>query len=60
MGLAALRALSDFPSLEVAVDMGDGPKRLKTPVLAVSKRNIGRLMPTISRNVLGQPQRTTP
>lgn len=36
MGLAAVKALSDFSRLEVAVDLGDGPQRLKTPVLAVA------------------------
>ncbi len=36
MGLAAWHALTDFKRLEVQVDFGEGPKRLKTPVLAVA------------------------
>lgn len=36
MGLAAFKALYHFPTLDVELDLGNGPVRVRTPILAVS------------------------
>ncbi|HEY0832798.1 MAG TPA: diacylglycerol kinase family protein, partial [Azospirillum sp.] len=36
MALAMVKAVHDFPLLDVHLDFGQGPKRVRTPVLAVS------------------------
>jgi len=36
MAIATVKTLVDYPRLEVTIDVGDGPRRLVTPVLAVA------------------------
>ncbi|HYH18816.1 MAG TPA: diacylglycerol kinase family protein [Azospirillum sp.] len=53
MALALVKAVHDFPLLDVHLDIGDGPRRVRTPVLAVSNNPYDEGWgPVVRRSVL--------